>query len=351
MIVKDEEKTLAKALACAKKFADEIIVVDTGSSDGSIEIAKKFTDKVYKRKWVDFADARNYSFSLSTCDYQMWLDADDFITEENVEKLKALKSELEAEDIVMLPYETLFDEKDNAVFRYYRERILRRNMNFVWLDPVHEAIIPRGKIVYKDIPIQHRKIKQNEPFRNLKIYQEYIKNGGVLSSRQLFYYANELYYNNLFVEALSVYEELESKENVLLCNRIQSYVNCANIYLSSSEYDKAVAILCKSFDYIVPNPLVLCEMGRVFFEKKEYDKAIFWYNLAVRAKETDKNAFINTDLNEYVPFIQIGLCYYYLGDIENAIKYNDMALKVKPYSKVALNNKEWYKKCIDIKKS
>lgn len=343
MIVKDEEETLERILKAVKKFADEIIVVDTGSQDKSKEIAKRYTNKVYDRKWVDFADARNYSFSLSSCDYQMWLDADDVITEKAIEKLNALKGELKDEDIVMLPYETLFDENDNVVFRYYRERILRRNMNFVWLDPVHEAIVPRGKIVYRDIPIQHRKRKQNSPFRNLRIYQEYIKNGGKLSSRQRFYYANELYYNNLFTEALCQYEKLDSEEEVFLCNRIQSYINSADIYLINKEFDKAVEVLTKSFNYSLPNPAVLCGLGRVFFEKGEYNKAIYWYELATKTKETDTTAFLNTDLEGFLPYVQIGLCYYYLGDLEKAIEVNEKALKLKPYSKVALNNNAWYK--------
>ncbi len=91
MIVRDEEDTLARCLNCVKTLADEIIVVDTGSVDKTLEIARKFTKKIYRFKWNDdFSAARNYAFSKASCDFVMWLDADDVITDENAELIKAL---------------------------------------------------------------------------------------------------------------------------------------------------------------------------------------------------------------------------------------------------------------------
>ena len=92
LIVKNEEKVLKRCLSCVKHFADEIIVVDTGSTDKTKEIAKAETENVYDFKWVnDFSKARNFSFSKATCDFVMWVDADDVITEENVNKINLLK--------------------------------------------------------------------------------------------------------------------------------------------------------------------------------------------------------------------------------------------------------------------
>ena len=82
MIVKDEEAVLDKCLKSVHDLVDEIIIVDTGSTDKTKEIAKKYTDKIYDFKWVDdFAKARNYSFSKATKDYIFWLDADDYMPE------------------------------------------------------------------------------------------------------------------------------------------------------------------------------------------------------------------------------------------------------------------------------
>ena len=81
LIVKDEEEVLERCLSCLT-FADEIVVVDTGSRDDTRKIAARFTDKIYDFAWRDdFAAARNYAFSKATKDLVMWLDADDVIDE------------------------------------------------------------------------------------------------------------------------------------------------------------------------------------------------------------------------------------------------------------------------------
>lgn len=73
MIVKNEEMVLSRCLESIKDSVDEIIIIDTGSTDKTKEIAKLYTDKVYDFKWTqDFSQARNYSFSKATKDYQMW---------------------------------------------------------------------------------------------------------------------------------------------------------------------------------------------------------------------------------------------------------------------------------------
>ena len=103
MIVKDEEEVLERALKSVEGIADEIIIVDTGSTDQTKKIALKYTDKVYDFVWCDdFAKARNYSFSKATMDYCMWLDADDIISEENREDLINLKKTLSNDTSVVM---------------------------------------------------------------------------------------------------------------------------------------------------------------------------------------------------------------------------------------------------------
>ena len=87
MIVKNEEMHIARSLESVAELVDEIIVVDTGSVDRTVEIAAGYTRKVYSYPWKDdFSDARNFSFSKATMDYCMWMDADDIL--EEVEKDK-----------------------------------------------------------------------------------------------------------------------------------------------------------------------------------------------------------------------------------------------------------------------
>lgn len=134
MIVKNEEKCLARCLNCVKDIVDEIVIVDTGSTDHTKEIAYQFTDKVYDYEWIDnFSDARNFSFSKATKPYMMWLDADDILLEKDQLELKKLKQNLLPEvDMVMMKYFTAFDKEGNPTFSYYRERIMAKRMNYQW---------------------------------------------------------------------------------------------------------------------------------------------------------------------------------------------------------------------------
>ena len=118
MIVKNEEDVLARCLESAKPAVEEIILVDTGSTDRTKEIARSFTDKIYDFAWIDdFSAARNFSFSKASMDYCMWLDADDVLLPADREALLRLKETLSPSvDVVMMKYHTEFDETGKPTF-------------------------------------------------------------------------------------------------------------------------------------------------------------------------------------------------------------------------------------------
>ncbi len=120
MIVKDEEMHIARCLDSIAELVDEIIIVDTGSSDRTVEIVSDYTSKIFSYPWKDdFSDARNFSFSKASMDYCMWMDADDILEETQKEKFLQLKRTLAPEtDMVMMKYHTSFDEAGNPSFSY-----------------------------------------------------------------------------------------------------------------------------------------------------------------------------------------------------------------------------------------
>lgn len=96
MILKNEEKVLSRCLESAADLVDEIIIVDTGSTDRTKEIASAYTSKIYSYPWTDnFSDARNFSFSKATMDYCMWLDADDIIESSEKRKISPFEAIIE----------------------------------------------------------------------------------------------------------------------------------------------------------------------------------------------------------------------------------------------------------------
>lgn len=328
---------------CVKKFADEIIVVDTGSSDKTIDIAKKFTNKVYNFKWTnDFSAARNFSFSKATKDYIMWLDADDVITMKNQQKLIELKNNIENEDVFFCKYLVDFDEFGKSKLEFYRERILKRESNFKWIGKVHEIIEPKGIVKYLPIEILHLKIKENSKERNLSIYREMKKNNHDFSNRELYYFARELYYNNYLDEAIEKFNGFLNKEQFNNNDKIFASKLLSECYIKKNMTDKGLEILFNSFKYFgVNNPLILCGIGEIYFNKKEYNKALQWYLkcLDIEIPKED-NSFIYKDYYEIIPYIQISICYYYIGNIDLAKFYNEKVGKIEPNNVFYLKNKK-----------
>ena len=91
LIVKNEEKMLAECLNSIQPIADQIIVLDTGSSDGTLEIAKSYNAELYHSEWSDdFSAARNESIKYATCDWILWIDADERLTQDSIHTLQKL---------------------------------------------------------------------------------------------------------------------------------------------------------------------------------------------------------------------------------------------------------------------
>ena len=138
MIVRDEEPHLSRALETARLYADEIVVVDTGSADGTLELARRLADKVDLFAWEDdFALARNRSLDLCTGDFVMFLDADDVVSEASARALRELVDRPVEWDILRVPYESALDPKGGVSLT---QRVWRNFAGIRWRFPIHELI-------------------------------------------------------------------------------------------------------------------------------------------------------------------------------------------------------------------
>ena len=345
MIVKNEQDVLARCLGSAKNLVDEIIIVDTGSSDKTKEIAYLYTDKVYDFKWVnDFSKARNFSFSKATKDYIMWLDADDVITKSEQKKFIELKNSLTNDvDMIMLKYNVGFDENDNVTLSYYRERIIKNDKKAVWEGQIHEVIAPHGKILHKDIYIEHRKLHQSDPKRNINIFLDMKLNGIKFTPREQFYFARELYYNKLYNEAIMEFNNFLDNKDGWIENKINACIDLAECYTLIGKKEKSFLTLLRSFEFDTPRAEICSLVGNYFFNNENYKSAIYWYNLATQIKpDITKGGFCLIDYYKFIPYMQLSLCYYRLGDINNAIEFNEKAGKVKPTNSSYLYNKDFF---------
>lgn len=347
MIVKNEEDTLARCLESIKGIADEIVIVDTGSTDKTKEIAAQFTDNIYDFKWVDhFSAARNYAFSKATCQYWMWLDADDILQDDDREKLIHLKETSVGDfDVAMLKYHVAFDESGTPTFTYFRERIIRRMGSNPWEGAVHEAITPSGRVIHEDIAVTHKKNRPSDSLRNLSIYENLLKSGHSFSPRETYYYARELYYHKHYERAGNAFGRFLNMPNGWLENKIEACQMLAYCYYARNSPQEALLALLRSFTFDSPRAEICCDMGKHFLDRKNYEKAIFWYQIALQLPINPiSEGFSSPDCHDYIPAIQLSLCSYNLNRLGDAILYNDLAGKAKPSNASYLSNKAFYEK-------
>ncbi len=194
MIVKNEEKVLSRCLESLSGLMDEIIIVDTGSSDRTKEIAGRYTKLIFDFEWTDdFSEARNFAFSKAHCDYIYSADADEILDEENRKKFLRLKESLMPEiEIVQMYYCNQLE--NGSVYNYDRElraKLFKRVRSFTWIEPVHEMVRELPLVFDSDIEIIHKPLSAHSG-RDIKIFERVTAQGGKLSKRLEKMYAKEL---------------------------------------------------------------------------------------------------------------------------------------------------------------
>lgn len=346
MIVRDEEDVLERCLESIRDIVDEIIIVDTGSVDNTKAIASGFTDKIYDFPWIDdFAAARNFAFSKGKGEYLMWMDADDVFPAQEKRKFFDLKEELMKNpcDVVMMFYDASFDETGDATFSYYRERLIRRCPQAKWLGFVHEVIPPFGNVRYTDIHFEHRKEKEGYSDRNLMIYEKMLQQGCNLDPREQFYYGRECYYHRNYEKAAEVFETFLKESAAWLENKLEAVRFLSYSLQALGKEEEAFAALLQGLRLAPPTGELCCDIGRYFYEREEWENAIFWYENALHAeKRADKGAFVQEECYGFLPCIQLCVCYDRLGEYERAKMYNEMAGVLKPESEAVQKNRAYF---------
>lgn len=353
MIVKNEEETLARCLDTVKDIVDEINIVDTGSTDKTVEIAKQYTDRVFFFEWIgSFAAARNESFKYATKDYILYLDADDVILDEDRLKLKQLKETLDPSvDSVSMYYDAGTDEYGNVTLRYRRNRLVKREKNYKWCGDCHQYLDVKGKIINSDISVTHRKIK-HAVGRTVSIYEKKIERGDNFTPRDHFYYGNELRENGLYEKAIESYDKNITAKEGWIEDKVFACIFKADCYRYLGDMQCELTSLLQSFQFSSPRAEACSRIGYVFQRQKDYKKAIFWYELAIQqVPEPDRWSFVYTDYHTWYPNLQLCVCYYNLEDYQRSHDCNEEARKYRPEDKRILQNKDLLEKKLQALKN
>lgn len=323
MIVKNEEKILKRCLDSLKDIADEIIVVDTGSSDNTKEIAHEYTNNVYDFKWTDdFSAARNYSFSLASKDYIYMADADEVIDDENRKKFLRLKSNLDTDiELVQMYYSNQLEH--NTTYNYdkeYRPKLFKRCRSFKFTEPVHEEIRLEPVIFNSDIEILHKPLS-NHAGRDFDVFLKAYGKSGMLSKRLLNMYAKELMIAGKkedFAKSYPVFEKVMEIPGTELDTIRECQCVLARAARLNEDYDLFFKCALKNVALDKASAEVCNELGEYYYGRQDYEEAALWYYNA--AFETE--AELSLECGRINPLRRLVEINEMSGNNENVVYYN-----------------------------
>lgn len=302
MIVKNEEKVLARCLDSIVDLMDEIIIVDTGSTDSTKEIAGRYTDKIYDFTWVDdFSAARNFAFSKATKEYIYSADADEVLDETNHKRFWELKQVLLPEiEVVQMKYGNQLSHGTAYNFdEEYRPKLFKRLRDWVWIEPIHEQIRLDPIVYDSDIVITH-KPHENHAKRDFSVFQKHINSGLRLSKRLHHMYAMELYISgdaDDFAEA----ENFFAESAVDPTRSIDEVKEAACVVCRSARLrgDSHILLKMSLKDLLTEGSSEMCyELGEYFYQKGDYSEAAMWYYNAMNETQSILNIHTSTDWPE-----------------------------------------------------
>lgn len=327
MIVKNEGENLKSCLSKAAVFVDEIIIVDTGSSDNTKSIASKITSKVYDFGWCnDFSKARNFSISKASNDWVLVLDADEFVIDFNKNEIyEFINSPSNINKVGRLQRINMMEDSEGN--KKYIERVNRLfNKNYFHYEGIiHEQIVDLDGKVYEteniDITIEHigytsEVLNRTDKIRrNINLLEEAVKNN--FEDPYLYFQLGKSYFmlkdyktSALYFEKALTFEldfRLEYVEDL-----IETYgyalINCGR-YSDAIILENCFEVYSKSADFYFI-------MGLIYMNNAKFTKAIECF-LECTKFEYSKVEGITT----YSSYYNIGVIYEVLGFKEKAIEY------------------------------
>lgn len=330
MIVKNEEDCLKKCLDSLKGIVDEMIVVDTGSTDRTKEIAKECGARVEDFTWTgDFSEARNFAFSKASCDYIYSADADEELDEDNRERFMQLKKDLSELDIDIVQMYYCNQLEFRTVYNFDRElrpKLFKRVRHFVWEDPIHEQVILDPVICNSDVEIIH-KPKESHAGRDLEAFRRTISNGRRISARLHDMYARELFMagtDDDFIKAKEFFAE-SVLDNTRSLDEIKQ-ASCVLAHIAVLQNDPEALLKYCLKDAISEMCSEMCyELGDYYFGKKDLDEAIVWYYNAAY----ECSSILDIKKSGSLPRLALAKCYRQLGNEEQARDYEREASEVE----------------------
>ncbi|MDR2599228.1 MAG: glycosyltransferase family 2 protein [Oscillospiraceae bacterium] len=351
MIVKNEEKNIKSAIESVDGFVDQIIVVDTGSTDKTIKIARNMGAKIYHFDWIDdFSAAKNFAIEKATSQWIIFLDADEYYSLGDIRKLILQIDAIEGDDEKNKKYKAIsnsiinLDDNDRQMTKSKIIRAFKNIPSVRYNGRIHEQLSVKEDEVYDadEIILWHTGYSQSAHLetgkaeRNISMLRtELEKNPDDINIKA--YLANSLSISEdekVHIEAEKLFDEIIHSKNKSLVNSvllIKMYIYLINKYSSDQSLINKAEQVCQLALNDFPNSIDFLYMLAVIESNKgDYNKE--WEILkeceAILTSGEPLENSIMISADPLIIFIRMILTANVLGDLENVLLYSMHVLSI-----------------------
>lgn len=347
MIVRDEEEYLPGCLESVRGVVDEIVVVDTGSRDRTVEVARGYGAKVYFYEWRDdFAAARNESLRHTSSEWILWLDADERLSEPSrrvIRRLLRISDYMGYALWIRSPIGEMAPGMAEDVHSFVR--LFRNHPGVTFEGVVHEQVVPSikrlgGKIAQTDLEIIHlgyaldREAMDRKHRRNLTLLERQVAEQPDFALGY-FHLGQAYYLCGRYPEAREAFKRALNLAGLERGHIANIHLNLASIHLKGGHLEEAQQeaeqVLALQPEAVLPRFF----LARIDYERGHYRESIRQLEATLTLSRSEfqlQPDIIERRVNPLVLYILMGDCYRRLGEKEQAKSCYREAITAKPNS-------------------
>ncbi len=353
MIAKNEEKVIARCIESYRAAVDEIIIVDTGSIDQTVSIAKSFGAKVFHFTWNDdFAAAKNYAISKAKGDWIIFLDADEYFVNGTGDKLRAyLKSLDKAFNCVACKMINIDEHSRKIINEVMHVRLFKNDKQLRYVNPIHEALYNNrkgGKLnaclaTKQELLIYHTGYSatnnQAKAQRNLTLLLRQLTDNVVVKPEYYYYIADSYYTLDEWDKVMEYIRLFMDSGTKLVGHNVRAHNILIDAMIQLESYSNEVMQEVNiAIDKFPQHPLFYFYKGKLLYDDKRYDAAFAALQQALQLHETYQDIEVNSLV------VNLGTVYHLMAAISEfrndcgaALEYYLETLRVDKYNADVFN--------------
>jgi glycosyltransferase involved in cell wall biosynthesis/predicted TPR repeat methyltransferase len=348
MIVKNERENLSAMLPELASCFDEVVIVDTGSADDTVALARRYTERVFQFPWNDdFSAARNFALAQAGSDWVLWLDADDRMPPEDIASLRQYLGK--KDKAYMLRVKSGIGGSDTGEF--FQIRLFPNKKGIAWEGRVHEQLLPSLKHMGIQLEAIRKPLIMHTGYHEPAVLEKKTRRNVVLLEKERTRRPHDRTILHHLGQAYAILGEIakaiETSERLVIAhgshnpdeilthtmNRLVQY------HLMLDDIETARKWADRVLELEPENPLVCHFLGEIYFRKGLFREAVEWLERFRNARKDIGFVPVPWERLGDITSNFRGICYDRLGDRERARAEFEKAVaqsdRIEPYKNLA----------------